>query len=86
VPITTARTTPEWIANLQLVAEPRFANAAVHLTAGNDEIDTCGLGEHARAGVLRWGRVPDGREELEDPHVFGAKFFDWRGMVRMPVT
>jgi HK97 family phage prohead protease len=88
--VTTEKTTPEWIASLQLVIEPRLANTGVFLAADPAQIDTCELGllEENMAGPT----LEEDREFRQDVqnfkvrHVFGAKFLDWRGMVKMPVT
>jgi len=88
--MTTEKTTPEWIANLELVVEPRLANTGVYLCAGCEQIDCFEMGlleenmqgpriteeEEFRKDVKRW----------KIRHVFGAKALDWRGMVKMPVT
>jgi len=78
------------VARLQLVVEPRLANTAAYLFVDPAQIDTLELGlltenvdgpalveERAFiSDILRW-RVR---------HVFGAKFLDWRGAVKMPIS
>jgi phage major head subunit gpT-like protein len=82
--------TPEWVARLQLVVEPRLASTAVYLFADSGQIDTLELGlltENMDGPFLQ-----EDREFIKDVirykvrHVFGAKFLDWRGAVKMPVT
>lgn len=89
---TTADTVPQWIAGLALVVEPRLASTAVYLAADSAQIDTCELGlleenfsgptitedtsEAFKRDVFSW----------KVKHVIGAKFLDWRGIVKQPVT
>jgi HK97 family phage prohead protease len=88
--VTVEKTTPEWIANLELVVEPRLANTAAFLAADSAQIDTVELGlleenmsgpvieqeEEFRRDVARW----------KVKHVAGAKALDWRGLVKLPIT
>jgi HK97 family phage prohead protease len=87
---TTEKTTPEWIANLELVVEPRLVSSAAFLAADSNQIDTVEL------GLLEenmGGPVLDEEEEFRRDvkcwkvrHVFGAKALDWRGLVKMPIA
>lgn len=82
-------TVTRWIANLDMVVEPRLASGAVYLAASAEQIDTVELGmlEENMDGPM----IQEDREFLRDiirwkvRHVFGAKFLDWRGVVKMPI-
>ena len=88
--VTVEKATAEWIANLELVVEPRLASTGVFLAADPAQIDTCELGllEDNMSGPT----IEEDQEFQRDEklwkvrHVFGAKFLDWRGIVRMVVT
>ncbi|MGH8698097.1 MAG: prohead protease/major capsid protein fusion protein [Burkholderiales bacterium] len=83
-------TVPSWIGDLRLVVEPRLANGAVYLAADPPQIDTCELGllEANQDGPT----VETEREFIVDTqrykvrHVFAAKFLDWRGIVKQPLS
>ena len=95
-PVSTEKTTAEWIGTLKLVVEPRLAATATYLAAGFDQIDTVELGVLDAAGSV--GGFPGGpgpvietdlgfvRDELKWKvrHTFGAAVLDWRGLVKMP--
>ena len=82
--------TPKWLSGLQLVVEPRLPDDAMYLVAGSSQIDTVELGllEENMGGptlaedegfvrdIIRW----------KVRHVFGAKFLDWRGIVKLPIV
>jgi HK97 family phage prohead protease len=84
------KTVAAWVASLELVVEPRIATTNTYLAAAPAQIDTCELGlleenmggpvieeeEEFRKDVKRW----------KVRHVAGAKYLDWRGLVRMIVT
>lgn len=88
--MTTEKTTPEWIANLELVVEPRLANTAVYLAADPNQIDTVELGllEENLNGPHIETEQGFGTDEAKWKvrHAAGAKVLDWRGLVKMPVT
>lgn len=87
---TTSATTPEWIARLQLVVEPRLADDAFYLACDPNQIDTCELGvldenisgptivqeETFNIDSMRW----------KVRHVFRPAFLDWRGIVKVPLA
>jgi len=87
---TSEKVTPEWIANLELVVEPRIAATDVYLAADAGQIDTCELGllDENVNGPSFAENVPFNRNVFEwrVSHNFGAKFIDWRGLVRLIVT
>lgn len=88
--MTTEKSTAEWIANLELVVEPRLANTASFIAADAGQIDTVELGllEENMGGPI----VEEEEEFIRDVkrwkvrHVFGAKALDWRGLVKMPIA
>jgi HK97 family phage prohead protease len=87
----TDKTTGAWIASLELVVEPRLLDTTpfpVYLAADSAQVDTCELGllEENMAGPTfeeeRGFRIDDMSWRIR--HVFGAKFLDWRGIVKVP--
>jgi hypothetical protein len=82
--------TPEWVAQLQLVVEPRLAATAAYLFADSAQIDTLELG--LLTENMDGPAILEDREFVRDVfrtkvrHVFGAKFLDWRGTVKMPIS
>jgi len=82
--------TPEWISRLQLVVEPRLNSTyGFYVAAGAEQIDHCEL------ATLEAEPNPVIEEEREFEvdangykvrHSFVAKFVDWKGIVRVPVT
>lgn len=84
--------TPRWISSLELVVEPRLANTAVYLAADSSQIDHCELGlleENFGGPTITEDRSEEFRSDVfswKVRHVFGAKFLDWRGIVRLLVS
>jgi hypothetical protein len=79
--------TPRWLRNLDLVVEPRLADGAVYLAADSGQIDTCELGlleENVGGPVIEeeQGFTSD-VFKWKVRHVAGAKFLDWRGIVKI---
>lgn len=82
--------TPGWLSSLELVVEPRLTDAAFYVAASPDQVDT------VEAGVLDADGGGPAIEEEEGfqvdakrwkvRHVFGARFLDWRGIVKVPKT
>ena len=89
---TTVDSAPQWIANLEIVVEPRLANTAVYLATDSAQIDTCELGlleENVGGPVITEDRSEEFRRDVfswKVRHVIGAKFLDWRGIVKQPIT
>ncbi len=82
--------TPKWLQNLSLVVEPRLGNDAFYLAADSNQVDTAELGlleENMNGPVLEEERE-FGRDVYawKVRHVAGAKFLDWRGMVKVPLS
>jgi phage major head subunit gpT-like protein len=82
--------TPQWIAQLQLVVEPRLAATAFYLAADNGQIDTIEMGlldENFGGPYLE-----EEREFNKDSyrwkvrHTVGVKALDWRGLVKVPTS
>jgi hypothetical protein len=88
--VTAEKSAPEWISNLELVVEPRLASTGVYLATDSSQIDHCELGllEENLNGPMLEEEEAFGRDERrwKVRHVFGAKFLDWRGIVKMVVT
>lgn len=77
-----------WIKDLKLVVEPRLAEDAAFLVADSSQVDSAVL------GLLEGQAAPylEEKEEFETDirlfkvrHDCGAKFLDWRGIVKMPI-
>jgi ATP-dependent protease ClpP protease subunit len=79
---------PGWVAGLTLVVEPRLPSSAFYVVADAMQIDTCELaylaGEDGPVLIERDGFEVD-RHEYKLRHVFGARFLDWRGIVKTPI-
>lgn len=82
--------TPGWLSRLELVIEPRLDDSAFYVAASPEQIDTI------EAGVLDADGGGPAIEEEETfnvdarrwkvRHVFGARFLDWRGIVKVPAA
>jgi hypothetical protein len=88
---TTADAAPaQWISSLQLVVEPRIPSTAVYLVANSAQIDCAELGILSDQGGAPF--VEDETDFNTDAlfwkvrHVFGARFIDYRGICKIPVT
>lgn len=87
-----AAAAPQWIAQLELVVEPRLAATAIYLAADTSQIDTCELGlleENFSGPSVTEDRSEEFRRDVfswKVKHVIGAKFLDWRGIIKQPVT
>lgn len=81
---------PTWIGNLIPVVEPRLPANAFYLAADAGQIDHCELGllDENFSGPT----ITEEQEFRKDnyswkvKHVFGGKFLDWRGIVKVPVS
>ncbi len=82
--------TPRWLSSLEMVVEPRLAADVAYVAASSDQIDTVELGT-----LDADGNGPTVEEESEFDrdvrrwkvrHVVGARFLDWRGIVKIPVV
>ncbi len=82
--------TPQWLQKLELVVEPRLASNAFYLAAGNSQVDTAELGllEENMQGPTLDKEEGFGVDSFayKVRHVAGAKFLDWRGMVKIPLV
>lgn len=88
--MTSERTTPEWISNLELVVEPRLANTAAYLAADASQVDTVELGlldENVGGPFIETEQgfnTDESRWKIR--HTAGVKALDYRGMVKMPIS
>ena len=86
-----ATPTPEWVAGLRLVVEPRLDEAeadAFYVIAGEDQIDTFELAYLDADGGPVVEEEPGFQTDTRDykvRHVFGGRFLDWRGIVKVPL-
>lgn len=87
---TTDASTPKWISSLQLAVEPRLPSTAVYLIGASDQIDTCELGiladQHGAPYVEEEPEFERDAMHWKVRHVFGARFIDYRGIVKIAVT
>lgn len=81
--------TPAWIRGLELVVESRLPADAAYLLASNAQIDTAELAFLGEDG----GPVVEEEKEFDRDvrrykvrSVFAARFLDWRGAVKLPVS
>lgn len=80
--------TPTWLSSLQLVVEPRLADDAVYVMAAPPQIDTMELAFLNRdGGPVVFEEPLPGSDDMQYRirHVFGARFLDWRGVVKVPL-
>ena len=80
---------PAWVSKLELIVEARLAADAFYLLAGSETIDTL---ERA------WLEVDSGpvieeedgfaidSKQYKVRHVFGSRWLDWRGAVKVPLS
>jgi ATP-dependent protease ClpP protease subunit len=80
---------PEWLSNLTLVVEARLTDDAVYLLGGISQIDTV---ERAWLAADN-GPVIQADESFNTDdiaykvrHVFGSRWLDWRGAVKIPIS
>lgn len=84
--------TPRWIASLEIVVEPRLAEGAFYLAADSSQIDHCELGlleENMDGPLVTEDLSQEFRRDVfswKVRHVVGAKFLDWRGIVKQPIS
>jgi len=81
--------TPEWIARLQLVVEARLPNNAAYLAADSSQVDVLELAYLEDEGgptITERDKFDYDAREYKCRHVFGGRFLDWRGMVKMPIS
>jgi phage head maturation protease len=81
---------PAWISGLTLAVEPRLSANAAYLIADHSQVDHCEIGfleENLNGPVVEEEKsfnVDEQRWKIR--HVFGTKFLDWRGIVKMPIS
>lgn len=79
----------EWVSRLMLVVEDRLPSNAFWLAASSGQVDTCESafleGEGRPTLERREGFNIDGME-MKVRHVHGARFLDWRGLVKVPLS
>ncbi len=79
---------PDFLRNLVIVVEPRLTTGAYYLVAESGQIDTCELGTlDGRGPVIETEQqFANDSRRWKIRHVFGAKFLDWRGIVKALVS
>jgi ATP-dependent protease ClpP protease subunit len=81
--------TAPWIANLELIVEPRLDDTAFYLIANSGQIDTLELAYLDSDGgpvVEQEDGFDVDSRKYKARHVFGARFLDWRGIVKVPYS
>jgi len=79
---------PAWISRLELVVEPRLSADAFYLLTSADNIDTLErayLDDHDGAAIEREDTFFVDGVNYKVRHVFGNRWLDWRGVVKVPV-
>jgi hypothetical protein len=81
---------PEWIGQLQLVAEARLADSAAYLLTDSAQVDHFELGvlEEMMGGptVVREDSFLTDASAWRVKHVFGVAALDYRGAVQIPIS
>lgn len=88
--------TPEWIRRLTLVVESRLPDDAAYLVADNNQVDTVELatleddgpaiGQHVGPYVTEEDGFDRDTKKFKVRLVAGARFLDWRGVVKLPIA
>ena len=80
---------PAWLARLELVVEARLDDSAAYLVAAPEAVDTY---ERAWLEADNGPVVEEESEFVRDVknykvrHVFGGRWLDWRGVVKLPIA
>ena len=81
--------TPNWLSSLQLVVEPRLGAGAAYVMAAPPQIDTFELamldGDNGPV-VIEEPLTNSDDLQYRVRHVFGGRFLDWRGVVKIPIS
>ncbi len=81
--------TPNWLSTLQLVVEPRLGAGAAYVMAAPPQIDTFELamldGDNGPV-VIEEPLTNSDDLQYRVRHVFGGRFLDWRGVVKIPIS
>lgn len=80
---------PAWLAKLELVVEARLDAAAVYLLTGPDSVDTferAWLESDDGPIVTEEDGFTDDAKTFKVRHVFGGRWLDWRGAVKVPIS
>lgn len=87
--------TPEWIRRLQLIVESRLPSTAAYLLADNNQIDTVELatledeaptiGKPIGPHVSEEDGFDNDTKKFKVRLTAGARFLDWRGVVKLPI-
>lgn len=80
---------PAWLSKLELVVEARLSDSAFYLLASPDQVDTL---ERAWLEADNGPKIEEESSFKVDArtykvrHVFGSRWLDWRGVVKVPVS
>jgi ATP-dependent protease ClpP protease subunit len=80
---------PAWLAKLELVVEARLADDAFWLLTSPDSVDTlerAHLEEDNGPRITEEEGFNNDSRKYKVRHVFGARWLDWRGAVRVPLN
>lgn len=80
---------PAWLARLELVVEARLADNAFYLLAGADSVDTyerAWLDADNGPVILEENAFESDAKTYKVRHVFGGRWLDWRGAIKVPFS
>ena len=80
---------PAWLAKLDLVVEARLTSGAVYLMTSPESVDTyerAWLDADNGPVVAEEDGFTDDTKTFKVRHVFGGRWLDWRGAVKMPIS
>lgn len=81
--------TPSWVGQLQLVVDARLSANAFYLTAAPAAIDTferAWLDSDNGPVIQERSNIDDDTRDYKVRHVFGGRWLDWRGAVKVPLS
>jgi hypothetical protein len=79
-------TVTKWISNLTLVIEPRLADARRRAPTRSTRASWLLEANQDRPAIMTDVEFVKDVQRWKVRHVFGAKFLDWRGIVKQPLT
>ncbi|MFC3715592.1 head maturation protease, ClpP-related [Luteimonas soli] len=80
---------PAWLAKLELVVEARLADSAIYLLTGPGSVDTferAWLEEDNGPVISEKDGFETDNKTYKVRHVFGGRWLDWRGAVKVPIA
>jgi ATP-dependent protease ClpP protease subunit len=80
---------PAWLARLELVVEARLDGSAFYLLTGPDSVDTferAWIDADNGPVIAEEEGFKDDTKTFKVRHVFGGRWLDWRGAVKVPIS